>query len=84
MVALFIRFRIDKQLSFVFPAPFGDKLSKKRWGCVEHRLKSTDCVFEPGPSEVWKEVTTLLRYEKLEWKCDKNSKDQEEPSPITG
>jgi hypothetical protein len=35
-------------------------------------------------SEVWKEVTTLLRYEKLGWKCDNNWKGQEEPNPITG
>jgi hypothetical protein len=34
--------------------------------------------------EVWKEVTKVLRHEKLEWKCGNNSKDQEEPSPITG
>jgi hypothetical protein len=33
---------------------------------------------------VWKEVTTLLRYEKLGWKYDNNSKGQEEPNPITG
>jgi hypothetical protein len=35
-------------------------------------------------AEVWKEVTPLLRYEKLEWKCNNNSKGQEEPSPVTG
>jgi hypothetical protein len=32
----------------------------------------------------WKEVTTGFRYEQLEWKCDNNSKGQEELSPITG
>jgi hypothetical protein len=34
--------------------------------------------------EEWKEVTPLLRYEKLGWKCDNHSKGQKEPSPITG
>jgi hypothetical protein len=34
--------------------------------------------------EVWKEMTKLLRYEKFGWKCDNNSKGQEEPGQITG
>jgi hypothetical protein len=33
--------------------------------------------------KVWKWVTMLLRYEKLGWKCDNNSKGQEKPSRIT-
>jgi hypothetical protein len=39
--------------------------------------------FRDFQEELWKEVTKSLPYEKLGWKCNNNSKGQEELGPIT-
>jgi hypothetical protein len=58
-----------------------ERVVVRKKGGVGYQTKRSDC--RPH-IEVWKEVTTLLRYEKFGWKCANNLKGQEEPSPITG
>jgi hypothetical protein len=68
------------------------KLGNDVVAAIRTRRSTRKCIYwslcmllRKGTSpEVWKDVTTLLRYEKLGWKCDNNPKGQEEPSPITG